>query len=50
MVKDIKKVTVDQVTISKSKYKCRLIKFKDKDYFKILRTKISYRSRECEGE
>ncbi|AKC62592.1 ATP-NAD kinase [Clostridium sporogenes] len=45
-----KKVTVDQVTISKSKYQCRLIKFKDKDYFKILRTKISYRSRECEGE
>ncbi|KEJ01139.1 inorganic polyphosphate kinase [Clostridium botulinum A2B7 92] len=45
-----KKVTVNEVTISKSEYKCRLIKFKDKDYFKILRTKISYRSRECEGE
>ncbi|WP_251859497.1 NAD(+)/NADH kinase [Clostridium sp. Marseille-Q2269] len=45
-----KKVTVDEVTISKSKYKCKLIKFQKGNYFEILRTKISYRSRECEGE
>lgn len=40
----------DEVLVQVSSRKCRLIKFSDYNYFKILRKKIISRSRECEGE
>ncbi|NEZ46297.1 NAD(+)/NADH kinase [Clostridium niameyense] len=45
-----RKLYKNAVTVSKSDYKCKIIKFKNKNYFKILRKKITYRSKECEGE
>ena len=38
------------INICRSKYKCKLIKFNDNDYFNTLRKKIIYRTKECEGE
>jgi NAD+ kinase len=38
------------INICRSRYKCRLIKFADNDYFTTLRKKITYRAKECEGE
>lgn len=40
----------DYITISSSLYKCKLIKLESYDYFNILRKKITYRTKECEGE
>lgn len=42
--------TTKMINISRSKYKCKLIKFQDNDYFTTLRKKIIYRAKECEGE
>lgn len=41
---------IDNIIISKAEKKCRLIKFPEYDYFKILRKKITSRTKECEGE
>lgn len=38
------------VDISKSNYKCKLVRFGDNDYFNTLRKKITFRAKECEGE
>lgn len=38
------------INIFRSKYKCKLIKFAENDYFTTLRKKITYRAKECEGE
>lgn len=42
--------SVKQLNICASNYKCRLIKLKENDYFKVLRKKITFRTKECEGE
>jgi NAD+ kinase len=36
------------ISISASKYKCRVVQFEDYDYFEVLRKKIIWRTRECE--
>lgn len=36
------------VSISSSKYKCRIVQFEDYDYFEVLRKKIIWRTIECE--
>ncbi|GAA0743446.1 NAD(+)/NADH kinase [Clostridium oceanicum] len=45
-----REITMERVSVSKSKFRCRLIKFQHDNYFKTLRKKITYRLRECEGE
>lgn len=40
----------DNIIISASPYKCRIIKLNGYDYFDILRKKITYRTKECEGD
>lgn len=39
----------DNIEVSMSPYKCRLIKLEGYDYFDILRRKITSRTKECEG-
>jgi NAD+ kinase len=41
---------VDNVSISASEYKCRLVRLEGTNYFEVLRKKITYRTREGEGE
>jgi len=41
---------VKKVSISASKNKCRLIRLKGSNYFEVLRKKITFRTKECEGE
>lgn len=38
------------VSISRSSYTCKLVRFGDNDYFNTLRKKIIFRAKECEGE
>lgn len=38
------------INVFRSKYKCKLIKFIENDYFTTLRKKITYRAKEYEGE
>lgn len=42
--------TEDYVNIESSKYKCKLIKLENYNYFDILRKKIISRTKECEGD
>lgn len=46
----IETISNETINICRSKYKCKLIKFVDNDYFTTLRKKITYRAKECEGE
>ncbi|MEK6265347.1 MAG: NAD(+)/NADH kinase [Clostridium sp.] len=46
----IKLNTYEQILVSVSEKKCRLVKFNDYDYFHILRKKIISRAIDCEGD
>jgi NAD+ kinase len=46
----IKLNAYEQILVSVSSKKCRLVKFNDYDYFHILRKKIISRAIDCEGE
>ncbi|MBK5240755.1 NAD(+)/NADH kinase [Clostridium sp.] len=46
----IKLNTYEQIVVSVSDKKCRLVKFNDYDYYHILRKKIISRAIDCEGE
>jgi len=46
----IKLNNYEKILVSVSNKKCRLVKFNDYDYFKILRKKIISRTMDCEGE
>ncbi|MGK0466275.1 MAG: NAD+ kinase [Clostridium sp.] len=46
----IKLNAYEQILVSVSNKKCRLVKFNDYDYFHILRKKIISRAIDCEGE
>ncbi|MCJ7689826.1 MAG: NAD(+)/NADH kinase [Clostridiaceae bacterium] len=46
----IKLNTYEQILVSISDKKCRLVKFNDYDYYRILRKKIISRATDCEGE
>jgi NAD+ kinase len=46
----IKLNTYEQILVSVSDKKCRLVKFNDYDYFHILRKKIISRAIDCEGD
>lgn len=40
----------DEVDVAMSPYKCRLIKLHNYNYYKLLRKKITSRTKECEGD
>ena len=43
-------VDIDEVAVSLSKQTCKLIRLDDYNYFNVLRKKIIWRTRECEGD
>jgi NAD+ kinase len=46
----IQLLDISDLTITRSKYACKLIRLNDYDYFNVLRKKIIWRTRECEGD
>ncbi|OFI07604.1 NAD kinase [Clostridium acetireducens DSM 10703] len=41
---------VEEVNVNQSIYRCKLIKLKEENYFNILREKIIFMTKECEGD
>lgn len=41
---------IDEIIVTSSPYKCRLVKLKNNNYFNILRKKMASRIKDCEGE
>lgn len=41
---------MDEIVVTSSPYKCKLVKLKNNNYFNILRKKMASRIKDCEGE